>query len=93
MISLALTAKVSAACWSERLGYPCCSYSTEVLERDSDGSWSIENGNWCGIDYNSVNSNCWSSKLGYPCCKSTTTVVETDQDGAWGIENNDWCGI
>jgi O-glycosyl hydrolase len=93
MVSLALAAKVYADCWSERLGYPCCTYSTEVIETDSDGSWSIENNEWCGIVYNSATANCWASKLGYPCCKYSTDVVMTDNDGSWSIENNEWCGI
>jgi O-glycosyl hydrolase/predicted RNase H-like HicB family nuclease len=93
LISVALAAKVSADCWATRLGYPCCSYSTEVIFSDNDGQWSVENNDWCGIVSNQANSNCWASKIGYPCCKSTTEVIYTENDGQWGIENNDWCGI
>jgi len=38
-----------AACWSLPLGYPCCSGCDTVYYRDSDGDWSIENNNWCGL--------------------------------------------
>ncbi|ORX61101.1 hypothetical protein BCR36DRAFT_579160 [Piromyces finnis] len=93
MISLALVAKASADCWSERLGYKCCSYSTEVIYTDNDGKWSIENNEWCGIVSNSASANCWASRLGYPCCKNSDVPIEIDSDGIWGIENNEWCGI
>jgi len=87
----ALAAKVSAACWSERLGYPCCSSSNAKVEyTDNDGEWGVENNEWCGIP---VAPSCWSERLGYPCCVYTTKVEYTDDDGKWGIENGDWCGI
>ena len=88
----ALTAKVSAACFSERLGYPCCKGNT-VVYTDNDGKWGVENNNWCGIGSTSGSSAaCWSQALGYPCC-SHKNVVYTDNDGDWGVENGDWCGI
>jgi len=93
LISIALAAKVSADCWANRLGFPCCSYSTQVVYTDEDGQWSIENNDWCGIVTNEATASCWSSKLGYPCCKNTNVVISTDADGQWGIENNEWCGI
>jgi len=85
----AVAGKVSAACFSEKLGYPCCKSTNEVVYTDSDGKWGVENGDWCGIN----DGDCWASKLGYPCCKNTKDVVYTDGDGKWGIENGDWCGI
>ena len=87
----ALAAKASAACWSQPLGYPCCTSSNpQVLYTDADGDWSVENNDWCGIQ---KVASCWSEPLGYPCCKYTSDVVYVDGDGKWGVENNDWCGI
>jgi len=87
----ALAAKVSAACWSQPLGYPCCSSpNAEVYYTDNDGKWSVENNDWCGIP---VKEECWAKKLGYSCCTSTSRVEYTDNDGKWGIENGNWCGI
>ena len=88
----ALAAKASAACWSQPLGYPCCSSSNaQVVYQDGDGDWGVENGDWCGIP--AATASCWSQPLGYPCCTSTSDVVYTDNDGNWGVENGDWCGI
>ncbi|OUM57972.1 Non-catalytic module family DOC2, partial [Piromyces sp. E2] len=78
------------ACWSERLGYKCCTTNFIVYLEDSDGKWSIENNDWCGIQYS---DSCWSEKLGFPCCKSTNEIVTKDNDGQWGVENDNWCGI
>nr|AEX92717.1 putative cellulase [Neocallimastix patriciarum] len=87
----ALAAKVSAACWSQSLGYPCCSSPNARVEyTDNDGNWGIENNDWCGIP---VKGECWAKKLGYSCCTTTTKVEYTDNDGNWGVENGDWCGI
>ncbi|ORX75849.1 hypothetical protein BCR32DRAFT_329627 [Anaeromyces robustus] len=44
----ALTAKTSAQCFSEKLGYKCCKDNMVVFE-DKDGLWGIENNEWCGI--------------------------------------------
>eukprot|EP00833_Pecoramyces_ruminatium_P000903 jgi/Orpsp1_1/1174935/evm.model.c7180000052010.1 len=86
----ALTAKASAACWSEPLGYSCCTTTTQVVDTDDNGEWGVENGNWCGIP---KQQDCWAEPLGYPCCKTTTEVVDTDSNGQWGLENGNWCGI
>ncbi|KAG4108182.1 glycoside hydrolase family 6 protein [Neocallimastix lanati (nom. inval.)] len=89
----ALAAKASAACFSERLGYPCCS-GDEVVYTDNDGKWGVENGNWCGIADAPAPAACWSTSLGYPCCSSSNAEVwYTDDSGKWGVENGDWCGI
>ncbi|OUM61189.1 Non-catalytic module family DOC2, partial [Piromyces sp. E2] len=88
----AIASKVSAACFSEKLGFPCCDGEIVVLT-DSDGKWGVENNHWCGMPDGKGDTSCWSHKLNYPCCKNTQQVVETDQDGKWGIENNEWCGI
>jgi len=91
-IALVFTTKANAACWSERLGYPCCTETNQILFVDNDGEWGVQNGDWCGIPQQ-TNASCWSKPLGYNCCTSTNEVVFEDNDGPWGIENNDWCGI
>eukprot|EP00833_Pecoramyces_ruminatium_P012826 jgi/Orpsp1_1/1186858/evm.model.d7180000053682.1 len=64
----ALAAKVSADCFSTKLGYPCCSSpNAEVLYTDNDGKWSVENNNWCGIPEATSSASCWATTLGYPC--------------------------
>ncbi|ORX85415.1 hypothetical protein BCR32DRAFT_196871, partial [Anaeromyces robustus] len=35
-------------CFSIKLGYPCCN-TCNVSTTDQDGSWGIENNQWCGI--------------------------------------------
>jgi hypothetical protein len=83
-------------CWSEKLGYSCCSENnTRVVLTDDDGKWGAENGEWCGIRANPAAETCWSIELGYPCCSTSEckVVYEEDDDGKWGAENNDWCGI
>eukprot|EP00833_Pecoramyces_ruminatium_P018779 jgi/Orpsp1_1/1192811/evm.model.d7180000096050.1 len=90
----ALAAKVSADCFSTKLGYPCCSSpNAEVLYVDNDGKWSVENNDWCGIPDATSSASCWATALGYPCCTSTSQSVYTDESGDWGVENGDWCGI
>eukprot|EP00833_Pecoramyces_ruminatium_P004642 jgi/Orpsp1_1/1178674/evm.model.c7180000066294.1 len=87
----ALTAKVSASCFSEKLGYSCCSGDV-VIYIDADGKWGNENGEWCGIEEKTTS--CWATKLGYPCCTSSQPeVVYIDENGNWGVENDNWCGI
>lgn len=88
----AFAASASAACFSESLGYPCCTSTNVVYAKDNDGEWGVQNNQWCGHSTKSP-SNCWANAVNYRCCTSTTTVVETDASGKWGIENNDWCGI
>jgi len=37
-------------CWSIERGYPCCVSATTVYYTSSNGkTWSVENGDWCGI--------------------------------------------
>jgi hypothetical protein len=42
----------AAQCWSEKLGFPCCSYCMQAVYTDNDGKWGVENNNWCGIATN-----------------------------------------
>jgi len=69
--------------------YPCCKGNT-VVYVDEQGSWGVENGNWCGISGSTTT--CWSQALGYKCCKGCTVYL-TDESGKWGVENGEWCGI
>ena len=39
----------NASCWSQALGYPCCTSTSDVVYQDGDGDWGVENNNWCGI--------------------------------------------
>ncbi|KAL6592100.1 Metallo-dependent phosphatase [Neocallimastix californiae] len=79
-------------CWSEPLGYPCCTGIIETEYTDKDGEWGLQNGDWCGItDENK--KKCWSEPLGYPCCTGIIKTEYTDKDGEWGLQNGDWCGI
>jgi len=89
-IAALFVASASAACWSDSLGYPCCSSANvPVVSEDSSGKWGIENNNWCGIP----KETCWSEDIGYPCCPSGTAVSYSDGSGDWGFVNGDWCGI
>ncbi|ORX42742.1 Arabinanase/levansucrase/invertase [Piromyces finnis] len=36
-------------CWSEPLGYPCCTGCAYSWYSDDDGEWGVENDDWCGI--------------------------------------------
>ncbi|ORX80640.1 endoglucanase 45A [Anaeromyces robustus] len=90
----AAVAKVSADCFSTRLGYPCCSpNNTNVVYADNDGDWGIENGNWCGMSSGGGKCELISGGASYPCCENTCAVQYTDADGQWGIENGEWCSI
>ncbi|KAG4101255.1 hypothetical protein H8356DRAFT_280328 [Neocallimastix lanati (nom. inval.)] len=83
-----------AACWSIGIGYNCCK-SCNVVYKDNDGEWGVENDKWCGISADCATQN--ASKCigaqGYPCCQSTCDVISTDSDGKWSVENDDWCLI
>jgi endo-1,4-beta-xylanase len=72
-------------------GYKCCSdKNCVVYYTDDDGTWGVENGQWCGC--NNKTKSC-RNVVGYPCCSSGAATVYTDNDGRWGVENNDWCLI
>ncbi|ORX77305.1 hypothetical protein BCR32DRAFT_328973 [Anaeromyces robustus] len=50
ILFLIFVVKVYADCWSQPLGYPCCSSSNKnVIYTDKDGDWGIENNGWCGF--------------------------------------------
>jgi len=92
-----VTSSTPEECWSQRLGYNCCTTSCYIYEKDQDGNWGYENNEWCGIPSSCIEDQCWSKKLGYECCTGDDEghifVVEEDKDGQWGYENGHWCGI
>ncbi|OUM60217.1 Non-catalytic module family DOC2, partial [Piromyces sp. E2] len=76
-------------------GYSCCANNCSVVYVDGDGSWGVENGEWCGCGGgDKIHSTCSSSVIlqGYQCCSSCSHVYYIDESGAWGVENGDWCG-
>ncbi|OUM66245.1 Non-catalytic module family DOC2, partial [Piromyces sp. E2] len=82
-------------CWSEPLGYKCCSTGCKsvVIYTDENGSWSAENNEWCGVPAScSYYNGCPGLKLGYKCCNNCL-IFDSDDSGDWGIENNEWCSI
>ncbi|ORX70408.1 hypothetical protein BCR32DRAFT_237870, partial [Anaeromyces robustus] len=89
ILFISLAVKAYAECWSEELGYPCCSkYIREPSYINDEGKWGLENGNWCEID------ECWARESGYDCCsEDNQKVIYTDEMGSWGYENDNWCGI
>jgi len=45
----ALTATVAAECEFEKAGYKCCENASTIEAFDENGTWGVENGEWCGI--------------------------------------------
>ncbi|KAG4093625.1 hypothetical protein H8356DRAFT_1293984 [Neocallimastix lanati (nom. inval.)] len=77
-------------------GYKCCASGCSVIYTDDDGTWGVENGEWCGCSAASTSVSCSSAvtSQGYKCCSANNcNVYFTDDAGKWGIENDDWCGI
>ncbi|ORX83291.1 alpha/beta-hydrolase [Anaeromyces robustus] len=72
IITTVLASRVSADCFSVKLGYPCCQYTDEVVYVDDDGDWGVENNDWCGIGedldkpepVNNNNPNPWGGQQG-----------------------------
>ncbi|OUM60266.1 Non-catalytic module family DOC2, partial [Piromyces sp. E2] len=81
-------------CWSEAIGYKCCSSGCNavVVYTDNDGSWGVENGQWCGITCNHDNDECPNKKLGYPCCNSCDVYL-VENNEKWGVQDGQWCSI
>ncbi|OUM64637.1 carbohydrate esterase family 1 protein [Piromyces sp. E2] len=56
----AITAKVSAKCDFENIGYKCCeNTATAVVSEDENGTWGIENNEWCGITRKNLRKRQW----------------------------------
>ena len=93
IIGLAFTSKVSAECFSAKLGYSCCTTGIASVKNDENGYWGIENDEWCGVASNEEVQECWSAKFGYKCCDPSTEISFEDEKGKWGIDGSSWCGI
>ncbi|ORX42524.1 alpha/beta-hydrolase [Piromyces finnis] len=95
IISSLFINKALSDCFSRNLGFNCCeNESTSVFFVDDNGSWGVENDEWCGLSStSSSNKLCWSEVYDYSCCKKTTQVMYIDSKGTWGIENGEWCGL
>jgi len=79
------TPKLIRTCNSESLGYSCCKkhHDQDSIFTDSNGQWSIEDGQLCGIPTCTYTGD-------YPVCEKTTKVVYTDTE-KWGVEHGQWC--
>ena len=99
-IEKTLIIETKIKCWSELIGYPCCSSNLNtVYEKDEYGEWSYDfsKKEWCGLtlfEEETIPKDevCWSEILGYPCCYSCK-AYEVDSEGSWGVEFKRWCGI
>jgi hypothetical protein len=47
-----ITKASAAQCWSDKLGFPCCSGCIDTVYTDNDGKWGVQNNDWCGIPTN-----------------------------------------
>ncbi|OUM65009.1 Non-catalytic module family DOC2 [Piromyces sp. E2] len=75
-------------------GYKCCSANCEVVYTDADGTWGVENNEWCGCGGGAPTCPAAVTSQGYPCCgPNNCDVYFTDGSGKWGVENGNWCGI
>ncbi|ORX76937.1 hypothetical protein BCR32DRAFT_329128 [Anaeromyces robustus] len=77
-------------------GYKCCPSGCIVIYTDDDGTWGINNGEWCGCNADVSKYNCPATitAQNYPCCSDNNCdVYAVDESGKWGLENNQWCGI
>ncbi|KAL6633068.1 alpha/beta-hydrolase [Neocallimastix sp. 'constans'] len=50
VVGITLATKVSAECFANKLGYPCCTQTNEIVSIDENGKWGLENGQICGIE-------------------------------------------
>jgi len=58
--------------WNVLLGYETCKEQHDVIFKDNDGKWSVENEKWCGIQY----------------CPSCTNVESIDKYGnLWSTDD------
>ncbi|KAG4084845.1 glycosyl hydrolase family 10-domain-containing protein [Neocallimastix lanati (nom. inval.)] len=81
---------IYSKCWSESLGYKCCSLDIEPIFTDNDGIWGMENEQWCGI----INKPSLENYCENDCCKNSNLKVSyVDNNGYWGIESESWCKI
>lgn len=82
---------IYSECWSEPLGYQCCSIDVDPIFSDIDGIWGSENNQWCGIINSPSNeNNCEDNN----CCNNSKIKISyINNDGYWGVESGSWCKI
>jgi len=85
----------SAECSAKILqkGYKCCSKDCKIIYSDEDGTWGVENEEWCGCN---ATAECPYGVFaqGYNCCSKGLCSVVSEEDGIkWSVENGEWCGI
>jgi len=96
--------KVSAYCSSEDhyySPYKCCTGDNPtVYYEDSEGSWGVENKEWCVIEGNTFHceDNYIDEKYNtYSCCNNTYDIITSTYDVKkrktinWGYEKGQWC--
>ncbi|KAG4082118.1 hypothetical protein H8356DRAFT_339299 [Neocallimastix lanati (nom. inval.)] len=92
------TTNASASSCSAKIlsqGYKCCKKGCAIIYTDDDGTWGVENGEWCGCTSSNDSSSCPSNiaAQGYQCCSpGNCSIYLEDDTGRWGIENDEWCG-
>jgi len=91
LLSTLCISKVYSECWSESLGYNCCSIGTQPVFSDYEGVWGMEDDQWCGIIISpSIDDNCSN----YNCCtNSSTNVSFIENENYLGVESGSWCKI
>jgi len=58
------------------MGYPCCTSSNpQVVSVDENGSWGIENNEWCGIKKSDTSNKITTSTKTLPKITTTTTTT------------------
>jgi len=69
--------------------YECCN-NCNLVYKDYEGYWGIENDQWCFFsdDCNTITI----ENISYPYCSSNNCFVYySDISGDWGVENDYWC--
>jgi len=89
----AITAKISAECAFEKIGYKCCESTTDVVFEDGSGTWGVENNEWCGITNKALKKRQWggwnawgqNNNQGNPWEQNNNNQ---NQGNPWGQNNN-----
>jgi len=94
----AITAKVSAECAFEKIGYKCCQSTTDVVFEDGNGSWGVENNEWCGITNKPLKKRQWggwnpwgqnnNNNNNMPNFAANPWEQNNNQGNQWGQNNN-----
>jgi poly(3-hydroxybutyrate) depolymerase len=91
----AITAKISAECAFEKIGYKCCESTTEVVFEDGSGTWGVENNEWCGITNKALKKRQWGgwnpwgqNNNNMPNFAANPWEQNNNQGNPWGQNNN-----